>query len=55
MPDIQKVVDTLLKQATEVFDSGDALRFSQAALNAAHVKHALNPPARQCSCGKSNG
>ena len=41
MTDLQKTVDTLLAKATSAHDSGDALRFSQAALNAAHTKHAL--------------
>ena len=40
MTELQKVVDQLLKMAVQTHDSGDALRFSQAALNAAHTKHA---------------
>ena len=41
MTDLQNTVDALLAKAKEAKDSGDALRFSQAALNAAHTKHAL--------------
>lgn len=41
MTEVQKIVDTLLEQAARATKSEDALRFSQAALNAAHTKHAL--------------
>lgn len=43
MSDLQKQVDALIEKATKAEDSGDALRFSQAALNAANTKHALTP------------
>lgn len=43
MSDLQRQVDELIKKAAEAKDSGDALRFSQAALNAANTKHALTP------------
>lgn len=39
--DLQQTVNTLLDKASNAGDSADALRFSQAALNAAHTKHAL--------------
>ena len=39
--DLDKQVDTLLAKAAKAPDSGDALRFSQAALNAANTRHAL--------------
>ena len=42
MKELQKTVDTLLEKATAAHGSADALRFSQAALNAAHTKHALD-------------
>ncbi len=41
MTDIQETVDSLLKKAAMAGDSGDALRFSQAALNAAHAQAVL--------------
>lgn len=41
MNDLQKTVDDLLKKAIEAKTSDDALRFTQAALNAAHTKRAL--------------
>ncbi len=41
MSDLQKKVDELIAKATAADKSEDALRFSQAALNAAHTKHAL--------------
>lgn len=41
MTDIKKIVDMLLDKAAASQDGGEALRFSQAALNAAHTKHAL--------------
>ena len=42
MKELQKIVDVLLDKATMADDSADALRFSQAALNAANTKHALD-------------
>lgn len=42
MKEIEKTVIALLNLAMQAQMSGDALRFSQAALNAAHVKHALD-------------
>lgn len=42
MTDIKQIVDTLLEKAAKTEKSDEALRFSQAALNAAHTKHALN-------------
>lgn len=41
MTSINETVDSLLVKATSAAKSEDALRFTQAALNAAHVKHAL--------------
>ena len=41
MKELQKIVDALLKKAEDTTVSSDALRFTQAALNAAHTKHAL--------------
>lgn len=38
---LQEKVDKLLEHAAASGDSQDALRFSQAALNAAHTKHAM--------------
>ena len=46
MTDLQKTVDTMLDKAAAAERSEDALRFSQAALNAAHTKHALTEPSR---------
>lgn len=43
MSELQKTVDEMLKKAAKADKSEDALRFSQAALNAAHTKHALAP------------
>jgi hypothetical protein len=43
MSDLQQTVDSLLKKAASTDKSDDALRFSQAALNAANTKHALDP------------
>ena len=42
MTDIQKIVITLLAKAAKAHQSDEALRFSQAALNAAHVKHLMD-------------
>lgn len=42
MTDLKQIVDTLLNKAAKTEKSEEALRFSQAALNAAHTKHALN-------------
>lgn len=44
MTDLQRYVDVLLDKARTAEKSEDALRFSQAALNAAHTKHALADP-----------
>lgn len=44
MTALEAIVKTLLDRAAKTTDSGDALRFSQAALNAAHTKHALDRP-----------
>jgi len=43
MPNLKDTIEALLAKAAEVHDSGDALRFSQAALNAANIKRALEP------------
>ena len=42
MTELQKTVDALLKKARDAYESKNALRYSQAALNAAHTKHALD-------------
>jgi hypothetical protein len=39
--ELKDVVDALLDKAAKCNKSDDALRYSQAALNAAHTKHAL--------------
>jgi uncharacterized protein YecT (DUF1311 family) len=39
--ELNKTVDALLKKAAETDKPDEALKFSQAALNAAHTKHAL--------------
>lgn len=46
MSDLKKTVDTLLDKAAAADKSEDALRFSQAALNAANTHYALGaaPP-----------
>lgn len=41
MTDLQKTVDALLKKAVATDKPDEALKFSQAALNAAHTMHAL--------------
>ena len=41
MTDVKEVVETLLEKASKAVDANEALKFSQAALNAAHTKHAL--------------
>ncbi len=41
MAEVQEIVDALLDKAVKVHDSGDALRFTQAALNAAHARTVL--------------
>lgn len=46
MTDLQNRVDAMLSKAASAEKSEDALRFSQAALNAAHTKHALAELAR---------
>lgn len=46
MTDIAKSVETLVEKATKAGDSGDAMRYAQAALNAANVmlsRHAAQP------------
>lgn len=43
MQSLKEIVDVLLKKAASAEKSEDALRFSQAAVNAAHTKHALLP------------
>jgi membrane protease subunit (stomatin/prohibitin family) len=43
MSDLQQQVQKLIEKAVKADDSGDALRFSQAALNAANTLHALEP------------
>lgn len=41
MKEVQTTVETLLKRAMDARNSDDAMRFTQAALNAAHIKYAL--------------
>ena len=41
MTDLKQKVDMMLEKAASAEKSEDALKFSQAALNAAHTKHAL--------------
>jgi len=41
MSELNKQVEELIAKATKSEKSEDALRFSQAALNAANAKHAL--------------
>ena len=41
MTELEKAVESLLKKAAHTVNSAEALRFSQAALNVAHVKHVL--------------
>lgn len=41
MSDLEDNVQKLLKKAADAERSEDALRFSQAALNSAHTKHAM--------------
>lgn len=38
---LQKQVDDLIKKAVESLTAESALKYSQAALNVAHTKHAL--------------
>ncbi len=45
MTELDDTIKTLLTKAAEVHDSGDALRFSQAALNVANIKGALEKSA----------
>jgi hypothetical protein len=42
MSDLNDKVNKLIDKAVSASKSEDALRFSQAALNAAHTKHALD-------------
>lgn len=44
MTELQHKINALLDKAVKTHDSADALRFSQAALNAANTKHALGKP-----------
>jgi len=44
MSDLNAKVNDLLAKAAAAEKSEDALRFSQAALNAAHTKHAMVDP-----------
>lgn len=46
MSDLKKQVDELIAKANKADKSEDALRFSQAALNAANTKHALVEPSK---------
>ncbi len=48
MTNIQDTVNVLLSKATLAVKSEDALRFSQAALNAANTKHSLAKPENPC-------
>lgn len=41
MTEMKKHVETLIEQAAKTEDSGDAMRFAQAALNAANAMCAL--------------
>ena len=41
MQEVNQTVSTLLEKAAQAKNSDDAMRFSQAALNAAHIKYAL--------------
>lgn len=43
MSDLQEQVAKLIAKAVAATESSDALRFSQAALNAANTEHALAP------------
>ena len=45
MSDLQQKVDEMINKAAKAEKSEDALRFSQAALNAAHTKHAMRESA----------
>lgn len=51
MDDKTKEVDTLIKKAAEASDSGDAMRFSQAALNAANAFYTVRDILRITSKG----
>jgi hypothetical protein len=42
MTEVEKTVNALLAKAVKAVRSDDAMRFAQAALNAAHIKHALD-------------
>lgn len=46
MKDLKKHVETLVAQAAQAKDSGDAIRFAQAALNAANAMCALGTAAK---------
>jgi hypothetical protein len=43
MSDLKEQVTKMIEKAASAEKSEDALRFSQAALNAANTKHALEP------------
>lgn len=45
--DLKKHVETMVKRAAEAADSGDAMRFSQAAQNAANAMCALGTAERE--------
>ena len=47
MSSLQDQVDAMIAKAASAEKSEDALKFSQAALNAAHTKHALVEPQKQ--------
>lgn len=55
MSDLQATVDALLKKAADAHDSTDAVRYSQAALNAAHTKDALGTRAPAAYLGGTGG
>lgn len=42
MKDIIETVEVLLAKARKTVNPNEAMQFTQAALNAAHVKHALD-------------
>ncbi|MFK4647173.1 hypothetical protein ABIF96_005747 [Bradyrhizobium ottawaense] len=46
MTDLKKHVEEMIKKAGETTDSGDALKFSQAALNAANAMCSLQTASR---------
>jgi len=42
MNNLEKAIETLVAKAADAKDSGDAMRFAQAALNAAHAAISLD-------------